>query len=179
MGFIINILAFEYIYNKTQIMATFKKKDLNELVGGDFSSGGGDRNVVSNSEIETGPVQKPYNDDSDYEKGQSPTTDKVFARYRQNIPWFARYSYVGTRGITAVNETKPNSIVVKKNTVEEKIEDLVKKSKDSEVTEKGYNPKIAKMIDSIKDGDLSLKQLEELEKAIQVKKNNTNKSTNI
>jgi hypothetical protein len=37
-------------------MATFKKKDLNELVGGDINSSGGDKNAVSNSEIETGPV---------------------------------------------------------------------------------------------------------------------------
>ena len=51
-------------------MATFKKKDLNELVGGDVFAGGNDRNVTNNSEIETGPVQKPYDDDSDYEKGR-------------------------------------------------------------------------------------------------------------
>ena len=47
-------------------MATFKKKNLNELVGGDINSYGGDRNPVSNSEIETGPVTKPYDDASDY-----------------------------------------------------------------------------------------------------------------
>jgi hypothetical protein len=179
--FIINILPFEYIYNKTQIMATFKKKDLNELVGGDVFAGGNDRNVTNNSEIETGPVQKPYNDDSDYEKGVSTTTDRVFGRYRQNIPWFAVYSYGGTRaasGIKTVNEGKKTT-VVKKKQVEEKIEDLVKKSKDTEVTEKGYNPKISKMIDSINSGELSEKQLEELEKAIQVNKNNQPKSKNI
>ena len=110
-------------------MSTFKKKELTELVGGDVFAGGNDRNVTRNSEIETGPVQKPYNDDSDYEKGVSTTTDRVFGRYRQNIPWFAVYSYGGTRaasGIKTVNETDKKSIVVKKNTVEEKIEDLEK-----------------------------------------------------
>jgi hypothetical protein len=50
MGFIINILAFEYIYMKREFMAIIKKKDLYELVGGDMNSAGGDRNPTSNSE---------------------------------------------------------------------------------------------------------------------------------
>jgi len=152
-------------------MGTFKKKDLNELVGGDIFAGGGDRNVVSNSEIETGPVDKPYNDNSDYEKGQSTTTDRVFGRYRQNIPWFAVYSFGGTRSSGGI-KTFENKVISKKS-VEEKIEDLVKKSKNSDVTDKNYNPKVSKLIDTIKDSDLSDKQLEELEKAIEAKKNNT------
>lgn len=159
-------------------MATFKKKDLNELVGGDVFSGGNDRNVTNNSEIETGPVQKPYNDDSDYEKGVPTTTDRVFGRYRQNIPWFAVYSYGGRR-VTGTVNTNENKVVVTKNTVEEKIEDLVKKSRNNDVTEKGYNSKISNMIDSIKDGDLSEKQLEDLEKAIQAKKNKESKTKNL
>lgn len=156
-------------------MATFKKKDLNELVGGDVFAGGNDRNVTSNSEIETGPVQKPYNDDSDYEKGQSTTTDRVFGRYRQDIPWFAIYSF-GGRSIG--NKTFESKIISKKS-VEEKIEDLVKKSKDSDVTEKNYNPKVSKLIDAIKDSELSMKQLEDIEKAIESKKNNTKTTKNL
>lgn len=154
-------------------MGTFKKKDLNELVGGDISASGSDRNVTSDSEIETGPVQKPYSDNSDYEKGTSTTTDRVFSRYRQDIPWFAVYSFGNRsgRGLGSVNE---NSTIIKKKAVEEKIEDLVKKTKLSDVTEKGYNPKIAKLIDIIKDCDLTDKQLEDLHKAISDKKNNTN-----
>ena len=141
-------------------MATFKKKDLNELVGGDVFAGGNDRNVTNNSEIETGPVQKPYDDDSDYEKGVSTTTDKVVGRYRQNIPWFAVYSYGGTRsstGVKAFESVQKN--ILKKKSVEEKIEDLVKKSKDSDVTGKDYNPKVSKLIDAISDVELSEKQL--------------------
>jgi hypothetical protein len=156
-------------------MATFKKKDLNELVGGDFSSAGGDRNVTNNSEIETGPVQKPYNDTSDYEKGTPTTSDKVFGRYRQNIPWFAVYSFGGTRtgrGLATQVGVGENKTVMKKNAVEEKIEDLVKKSKDSDVTEKGYNPKVSKLIDTIEDCDLTDQQLDALSKAILNKKNN-------
>jgi hypothetical protein len=43
---------------KDKNIATFKKSELNELVGGDVTSSGGDRNIVNNSEIETGPVDK-------------------------------------------------------------------------------------------------------------------------
>lgn len=163
-------------------MATFKKKDLHELVGGDFSSGGGDRNVTNNSEIETGPVQKLYNDTSDYEKGVSTTTDKVFGRYRQNIPWFAVYSFGGTRsgGMLKTYENDQKSTIIKKSTVEEKIEDLVKKTKTNDVTEKGYNHKISKLIDSIKDENLSKEQItsliDELSKKAENLKDNKTKN---
>lgn len=162
-------------------MTTFKKKDLNELVGGDINSDGGDRNVTNNSEIETGPVQKSFNDTSDYEKGIPPTTDKVTQRYRQDIPWFAVYSFGGVRSSGSVKEGEKTekSVVIKKNSVEEKIEDLVKKSKDSEVTQKGNNPKVNKLIDTIKDCDLTDKQLEDLSNAILDKKNNPKKVKNI
>lgn len=163
-------------------MSTFKKNELNELVGGDVFSAGNDRNVTNNSEIETGPVQKPYNDTSDYEKGMATTGDKVFGRYRQNIPWFAVYSFGGSRsgGLPisyGLTESKKN--IITKKSVEEKIEDLVKKSKSSDVTEKGYNPKVGKLIDTINDVDLTDSQLEELSKAILNKKNNPNKTKNL
>jgi hypothetical protein len=154
-------------------MATFKKKELSELVGGDIFSNGNDRNAVSNREIETGPVDKPFNDTSDYEKGVSTTTDRRDGKYRQNIPWFAVYSFGGPQRNINLNEKKT---LVTKNSVEEKIEDLVKKSKDNDVTEKGYNPKIYKLIDSIKDGELSEKQLSDLKKAIEEKEKEENKT---
>ena len=69
--------------------------------------------------------------------------------------------------------------VVKKKAVEEKIEDLVKKSKDSDVTGKDYNPKVSKIIDTLTDIDLTEKQLEDLEKAIQDKKNKKDTAKNI
>ena len=159
-------------------MATFKKKDLNELVGGDINSSGGDRNAVSNSEIETGPVDKQWGDDSYYEKGQSTTTDKVFGRYRQNIPWFAVYSFGGSRSGRGITAEGAKTVITKK-AMEERIEDLVKKTKTSDVTDKNYNPKVAKIIDTINDNDLSEKQIEELIAAIQAKKDNSNKTKNI
>lgn len=98
------------------------------------------------------------------------TTDKVFSRYRQDIPWFAVYSYAsnGNRGL-GMNEN--NKKIFTKKTVEEKIEDLVKKSNSLDVTEKNYNPKISKLIDYIKDNELSDKQLEELDTLIKQKTN--------
>ena len=74
-------------------MDTFNNKQISELVGGDITAGGGDRNVTNNSEIETGPVQKPFTDTSDYEKGVSTTTDKVTRRYSQDIPWFGVFTF--------------------------------------------------------------------------------------
>jgi hypothetical protein len=164
-------------------MATFKKKRLEELVGGDMTSNGGDRNVTNNSEIETGPVQKDFKDTSYYEKGVSTTTDKVFGRYRQNIPWFAVYSFGGSRtgGIPisyGLNEENKNTIITKK-AVEEKIEDLVKKSEPSELYKKGYNADVNKVIKKIEDLELSEKEIQELVKALEDKKNNPSKTKNI
>lgn len=159
-------------------MAIMKKKDfseiVNELVGGDMFAGGNDRNPTNNSEIETGPVVKTHDDNSDYEKGRATTTDKTFDRYRQDIPWFAVYSYGGTRtqGNIIAYESEKKGIVLTKNKVEEKIEDLVKKSKTSDITSKDYNPKIEKLVDTIEDAELTDKQLEDLQKAIKNKINN-------
>jgi hypothetical protein len=158
------------------------KKQLDELVGGDIFSDGGDRNQVKDKEIETGPVDKPFNDYSDYQKGKSTTTDKVFSRYRQNIPWFAVYSFGGsTTGglpmyygqISKLSEDKKS---MSKKDLEEIIEDLVKKRQNNDVTDKNYNPKVSKIVDTITDSDLTDDQLEQLKKAIESKKESKNKN---
>ena len=145
-------------------MDTIKNKPVNELVGGDISAGGNDRNPTNNSEIETGPVQKPFNDNSDYEVGPQTTTDKVASRYRQSIPWFAVYSYGGaSRGLrNYVNEKN----VITKQSVEEMIDDLVKKRDNDGLTDKSHNAKVSKLIDSIEDCDFDETQLEKLKSAI-------------
>ena len=157
-------------------MRTLKKNDIQELVGGDMNSVGGDKPFANDSEIETGPVEKPWGDDSEYVKGGPTTSDRVFGRYRQNIPWFAVYSYGGRRSqagiVTFESEEKGN--VMTKKAVEEKIEDLVRKSKASDVTAKDYNPKVAKLLDTITDAELTEKQLEDLKKAIQAKQASKN-----
>jgi hypothetical protein len=143
-------------------MRIIKKQEIEELVDSGGGMIGGDRNVTNNSEIETGPVQKPWNDDSDYEKGVSTTTDRA-TRYRQNIPWFAVYSYRGAAGRIHEKTTK----LTKKQLEEEIKEDLVKKSKrDVEVLDKNHNFKIEKMIDTIEDADLTKDQLEKIKKTI-------------
>lgn len=139
-------------------MKIMKKKDLEEFVGQDGDVIGGDRNVTNNSEIETGPVQKPWNDDSEYEKGMSTTTDRA-TRYRQNIPWFAVYSYRSSSGRgLPINERNKSSQIE---------EDLVKKSKkDLDVQDKEYDKKTDKLIDTITDGDFSKEQLEKIKAAV-------------
>jgi len=156
-------------------MTTFKKKDLNEMVGGDVFSVGSDRNVTNNSEIETGPVEKPYNDDSYYEKGMSTTSDRVFGRYRQNIPWFAVYSFGGTRtgrGLSSqVGMTEEKNIKTK-NEIEEIIEDLVSKKEDNELISNKMDAK--KVIKKF-----SKDELEKLRIAIDDELNNPTKKNTI
>ena len=157
-------------------MPIIKKNQIEELVDSEGGAIGGDRNVTNNSEIETGPVQKPWNDGSDYEKGMATTTDRA-TRYHQDIPWFAVYSYRGTRGTGSIvgttfslNEKKK---LTKKQIEEEITEDLVKKSKrDNDMIEKNFDSKVEKMVDTINDGDLNQDQLEKLKKAVLDKINN-------
>lgn len=153
------------------------KKQLDELVGGDIFSDGGDRNVSGENEIETGPVSKSHKDNSDYQKGISTTTDRVADRYRQNIPWFAVYSFGGsaTGGLPMyygqISKLSEDKKTMSKKELEEIIEDLVKKKQTNDVTDKNYNPKVAKLVDTIQDSNLTDEQLEELKKAIEAKKN--------
>jgi hypothetical protein len=139
-------------------MKIMKKSELEEFVGQDGGVIGGDRNVTNNSEIETGPVQKPWNDDSDFEKGMSTTTDRA-TRYRQNIPWFAVYSYRSSSGRgLPINERNKSSQIE---------EDLVKKSKkDLDVQDKEYDKKTDKLVDTITDGDFNKEQLEKIKTAV-------------
>jgi hypothetical protein len=51
---------------------------------------------------------------------------KFFGNYRQNIPWFAVYSFGGSRSGRGIRAENTNKIITKKN-VEERVEDLVKK----------------------------------------------------
>jgi hypothetical protein len=144
-------------------MSIIKKCEIDEFIDSDGSFIEGDRNVTNDSEIETGPVQKPFNDDSDYEKGMSTTTDRA-SRYRQNIPWFAVYSYRGTNTRGLAENNKPNSLT--KKSIEDKIkEDLVKKSSnDREIWDKNYDTKTEKVIEII--DSFSDVQLEKLKKVI-------------
>ena len=84
------------LIKKSDIEKIIKEnKKLNELVGGDMFSNGGDKGPSNSSEIETGPVDKDFKDKSLYIKGVPTTTDKVVSRYRQDLPWFVSYNYGG------------------------------------------------------------------------------------
>lgn len=154
-------------------MSTLKnditEKSVNEFVDSEGGMIGGDRNATSDSEIETGPVAKPFNDDSDYEKGISTTTDRA-SRYRQDIPWFAVYSYGATAGVARtvnLSENKPKTVVTKSQLEEEIKEDLVKKSKENrDVVDKAFNGKVEKVVDIINDTDLTPDQLVRIKKAV-------------
>lgn len=173
-------------------MSIKKKQKIDEFVDSDGGMiRGNDRNPTGDSEIETGPTPKTWDDDSDYEKGMATTTDRA-VRYAQNIPWFAIYSYRSSsgRGLPLDTSIPPmdagsdsNGTVVTWDDEEEKLnerkkvltkkeiekeikEDLVKKSKDKEVWAKDYDVKTEKIIDTIEDGDLTNNQLERIKKAV-------------
>lgn len=146
------------------------KSEIDELVDSEGGVIDGDRNAVSNSEIETGPVDKPFNDTSDYEKGLSTTTDRA-SRYRQNIPWFAVYSYGSTAGRGQTVSRFSESVTLTKEEFEKSIEeDLVKKSKsDRELFDAKFDGKVEKIIDAIEDNDLSKEQLNRIKKIVLAK----------
>lgn len=116
--------------NKTFKKKIFEKiKDINELVNSDGSAIEGDRNVTNNSEIETGPIQKPFNDNSDYEKGMSTTTDRA-SRYRQPNNWSKYF------GGTAYSHGVRNSSTL----YEDKLDEFLNsKSNDNELLSKNDN----------------------------------------
>jgi hypothetical protein len=175
-------------------MSSVHKNEIDEFIDLEGGIISGDKNTSNDSEIETGPVQKPWNDASDYEKGVSTTTDRA-TRYRQDIPWFATYSYGDTgggglavvpepnwsstysynttdgQGLGYSQENKP-TILTKKQLEEEIMEDLVKKSKDKEVWGKDYDMKTGKIIDTIEGGELTDNQLERIKQAVLDKINN-------
>jgi hypothetical protein len=137
-----------------------KNKSINELVGGDIFANDGDKPFNGTAEVETGPVQKAYNDYSDYEKGQSTTTDRVFGRYRQNIPWFAVYTYGGTR--SNVGPITFESKTIKKKNVEETIDKIVKKKSQNDLSPKDEDKKFKKMLELFDDIDLTDEQIKTL-----------------
>ena len=99
----------------------------------------------------------------------------VFMKAVQNIPWFAVYSFGGSRSGRGIRAENSSRIITKKS-MEEQTEELVKKAKNNDINSKGYNPKVAKIADLITDNDLNDEQLNDLTKIILDKKNNLNKN---
>lgn len=143
------------------------KKAIDELIDAEGGFISGDRNVTSNSEIETGPVDPPANSGSDYVKGVSTTTDRA-ANYRQDLPWFASMSAGAARGL---RERK----VLKKTDVEDLIEVLVDRTEDnSEILGKDANAKLHKVIDIIKTANFKADEVASIKTALDAVKPNKN-----
>ena len=108
----------EYFEKNKPITNEFK---LDELIDMNGSAIEGDFNP-SYADIQTGPVAKSFNDNSDYVKGIATTTDKI-ARYAQPRSWWALYyGYGGTpysHGNKPVSESELSEALVEKSEEDE------------------------------------------------------------
>jgi hypothetical protein len=127
----------EYFDKHKPITNEIKLDELIDMDGtpieGDFTPSYGD--------IQTGPVAKSYDDNSDYEKGVSTTSDRI-ARYAQPRSWWALYyGYGGTpysHGNRPVSEG-------------EMLEALVDKKENKDFVDKGNDSDIKDKLDRIED----------------------------
>jgi hypothetical protein len=120
---------------------------LDELIDMDGSPIEGDFNP-GYSDIQTGPIAKTYDDNSDYKKGVSTTTDKM-SRYVQPRSWWNLYGYNGTpysHGSRGVSESEVTEALVDKN----ENKDIVEKTRDLDLEEK-----LKKIEDLVKKSNLS------------------------
>ena len=128
--------------------ATDNEFRLDELIDMDGTPIEGDF-TPSYGDIQTGPVAKSFDDNSDYEKGISTTTDKM-SRYAQPRSWWAwYYGYGGTpysHGNRAVSEGEMSEALVDKKDSKE----IVEKGNDSDIKDK-----LDKIEDLIKSSNLS------------------------
>jgi hypothetical protein len=114
--------------------------ELDELIDMDGTPIEGDF-TPSYRDIQTGPVPKSYNDNSDYKKGLPTTSDKM-ARYAQPRSWWALYyGYGGTpysHGNRPIFEGDMS-------------EAIVDKTENSDIVEKTENSDIKDKLDKIED----------------------------
>jgi hypothetical protein len=137
---------------------------LDELIDMNGSAIEGDFNP-SYRDIQTGPVAKAFNDNSDYVKGLPTTTDKI-AKYAQPRSWWALYyGYGGTpysHGNRPISEAEMSEALVDKK----ESKDIVEKSKDLDLEEK-----LKQIEDLVKKSDLSAKDKEKMLDIIKDSKN--------
>ena len=137
---------------------------LDELIDMNGSAIEGDFNP-SYKDIQTGPVAKSFNDNSDYVKGLPTTTDKI-SRYAQPRSWWALYyGYGGTpysHGNRPISEADVAEALVDKKESKE----IVEKSKDLDLEEK-----LKKIEDLVNKSDLSPKDKEKMLNIIKDSKN--------
>jgi hypothetical protein len=137
---------------------------LDELIDMNGSAIEGDLNP-SYKDIQTGPVAKSFNDNSDYVKGLATTTDKI-AKYAQPRSWWALYyGYGGTpysHGNKPISEGDVAEALVNKKESKE----IVEKSRDLDLEEK-----LKKIEDLVNKSDLSAKDKEKMLNIIKDSKN--------
>jgi len=137
---------------------------LDELIDMNGSAIEGDLNP-SYKDIQTGPVAKSFNDNSDYVKGLATTTDKM-SKYAQPRSWWALYyGYGGTpysHGNRPISEADVAEALVDKKESKE----IVEKSKDLDLEEK-----LKKIQDLVNKSDLSAKDKEKMLNIIKDSKN--------
>ena len=128
---------------------------LDELIDMDGSPIEGDFNP-GYSDIQTVPIAKTYDYNSDYKKVIATTTDKL-ARYAQPRSWWALYyGYGGTpysHGNKPVSEGEMSEALVSKN----ENKDIVEKTKDLDLEDK-----LKKIEDLVKKSDLSDKDKKDM-----------------
>lgn len=98
-----------------------KQLRINELVGPNKGLISGGFPLGDDSEIQTGPVPKQSTDNSTYEKGVSPTTDKVRRNTSQGKGW--QLVYTGAGGYTEKSIKREGKIA----------EDMLNKKTDSTI----------------------------------------------
>jgi hypothetical protein len=155
----------EYFDKHKPITNETKLDELIDMDGtpieGDFTPSYGD--------IQTGPVAKSYDDNSDYEKGVSTTSDKI-ARYAQPRSWWALYyGYGGTpysHGNRPVSEGEMSEALVDKK--ENKISELDKalQSFNKDILEGENLLKVGKLFAKSGEDSFALHQLNAIDKAI-------------
>jgi hypothetical protein len=137
---------------------------LDELIDMNGSAIEGDLNP-SYKDIQTGPVAKSFNDNSDYVKGLPTTTDKM-SKYAQPRSWWALYyGYGGTpysHGNRPISEAEMSEALVDKK----ESKDIVEKSKDLDLEEK-----LKRIEDLVNKSDLSAKDKEKMLDIIKDSKN--------
>ncbi len=104
-----------------------------ELVDGDGSPINGDTSDFGNTEIQTGPINKTSDDDSNYEKDISPTTDKMVG-YHKPHSWQNFWSAPFNKGQLSIHEQKDKI----KNMLEALVknsnyDDIVKRNDDNDI----------------------------------------------
>jgi hypothetical protein len=128
---------------------------LDELVDMNGSAIEGDLNP-SFKDIQTGPVAKSYNDNSDYVKGLPTTTDKI-ATYAQPRSWWALYYGYGGTPYSHGNRPISEGDVVEALVDKKESKDIVTKSKDLDLEKK-----LKQIEDLVKKSDLPSKDKEKV-----------------